>query len=261
LSGFLLYNKSVAISWSFRRKALYSGTTALVALCIVWLIWFKFFDAPPSCMDGRQDADELGVDCGGSCSLLCQSQTQDPTVLWSRAFPSGVNTYTAAAYVKNNNRAGAHNVHYAFQFFDADSKLVLEKDGVMDIPPIPVVPVVDTGIYTGSRTITRTLFSLSDTPVWVKADQSISLPLKVTLQTLTPDGSRLDATIQNNSLTQDYSNLVVAAVLFDAQGIARASSKSLVVSLQHQANQKVVFTWPAGVPDAVRSEVTILPSF
>jgi hypothetical protein len=249
----------MAISWSIRHKLVYSGTTLVIALLVAGGVWYEFFDHAPSCTDGRQNGTETGIDCGGVCTLVCANQAQDPTVLWARAFSGGNNTYSAAAYIKNNNQAGAHAVHYVFQFFDANSNLVLEKDGVTDIPPIPVVPVVEPAIYVGNRTIARTLFSLADSPQWEKASPLV--PLRVGEQSLAADGSRLDAVIENTSLVTDEHNATVAAVLFDSQGVALAASKSLVPTIARQSTQHVVFTWPHGVANAVRAEVTILPSF
>lgn len=251
----------MALTWSLRRKLLYSGTTIFVALLIVVFIWFKYFNVPPTCFDGRQNGNEIGVDCGGSCALLCVSQTSDPTVLWARAFPNGANTYTAAAYIHNPNAAGAHDVGYAFQFFDADNKLVQEKDGVMDIPPQQTVPVVEPMIYAGNRTIVRTLFSFANTPVWKRVPKGTIPELRVKSQTLSSDTKRLDATIANSSLVQNAPEVTVIAVLFDSQGIARAASKSLVPVVPSNSSEQVVFTWPQSTDNIARTEVTILPSF
>jgi hypothetical protein len=251
----------MAISWSLRRKMLYSGATMFVALCIVTFVWFKFFNTPPTCFDQKQNGTELGVDCGGACALLCSQQVHDPIVLWARPFPNGTQAYTAAAYIENNNNAGAHSVHYAFQFFDATNKLVLERDGTMEIPPVHIVPVVEPSVYAGNRTIVRALFSFTDLPVWKKIPQDAYPAMRVSKQTLSTDSTRLDATIENTSLIQDAMNVTVVAVLYDADGIARAASKSAVAEVDHQSSVNVVFTWPQPVPNVTRSEVTILPSF
>ena len=251
----------MAISWSLRRKMLYSGATMLVALLIVGFIWLRYFNAPPTCFDQKQNGSELGVDCGGVCALLCSQQVHDPIVLWARAFPNGTQAYTAAAYIENNNSAGAHAVHYAFQFFDDKNNLVLERDGVTDLPPVHIVPVIEPAIYPGNRTITRALLSFSTLPVWQKVPANAYPPMRLSTQTLSADSSRLDATIQNTSLIQDATNVTVVAVLFDADNVARAASKSVVASIPHSSSVNVVFTWPQPVPNITRSEVTVLPSF
>ncbi len=233
----------------------------LVAFFFVGYIWLKYFNDPATCFDQKQNGSEIGVDCGGVCALLCRQQVHDPIVLWSRAFPNGTQAYSAAAYIENNNSAGAHAVHYAFQFFDANNKLVLERDGVTEIPPVHIVPVVEPAIYAGNRTIVKALFSFSELPVWKKIPSDAIPNLHLAGQTLSANSSRLDATIENISLVQDAENVTLAAVLFDADGVARAASKSVVPHIDHRSSINVVFTWPQGLENIVRSEVTVLPSF
>ena len=245
----------MALSWSGRRKALYTSVAGLLALMLAIFVYQGLFTAPPLCTDGRQNGDERGVDCGGSCSLLCKSESSPPTVLWSRAFRAAPQTYTAAAYIKNGNPgAGARHVGYSFQLFDADQKLVVERDGIADLPPVPTIPIIETGINVGNRTVTSALFAFSNEAVWVRAGQMPAL--SASNQQLSPDGSRFDATIHNDSLVS--ARVMVAAVLFDADGVARAASKS-TLTLSPRSSTPVVFTWGEPAANIVRAEITLLP--
>ena len=251
----------MTLSWSFRRKLVYSGVVLLISLGCVAFIWFKFFSVTPTCFDHMQNGAETGVDCGGTCSLVCSLEARAPVVQWARVFPNGNNSYTAAAYVQNNNgETGARGVHYAFQFFDADNKLVLEKDGVADIPPVQTIPILEPNIDVGNRTVVRTLFSFSDTPVWQRVVHGSVPNIRIVSQTLTPDATKLTATLQN-VLLDDVSRVTVIAVLFDGQGVARAASKSTIPLLEHKSTANVVFTWPQSVQGIERAEISILPSF
>jgi hypothetical protein len=73
------------------------------------------------------------------------------------------------------------------------------------------------------------------------------------------DGARLSGTLVNDSLV-DPGKVTVVAVLFDAQNVARAASKT-TLTVPKKSSQSVVFTWPQGVRDIVRAEVTTLSSF
>ena len=98
------------------------------------------------------------------------------------------------------------------------------------------------------------LFSFSANPVWVRAGQ---LPaLHASNQKLAADGSRLDATITNDSLVPARAQVV--AVLFDQDGVARAASKS-TVTIAPRSSAPVVFTWGQPAQGVVRAETTILP--
>jgi hypothetical protein len=252
----------MVIPWRFRRRVLYVGSFALLAVLVgAWFVWKIFFSTPPSCFDGKQNGGETGLDCGGPCALLCANQVNQPVVLWALAFPTGPSTYTAAAYIQNNNNgAGARQVHYSFQLFDADNSLVVEHDGVMDLPPLQTIPIIVPNINVGNRTVAHTLFAFSETPVWEKIPAQSLPSLSVSNQNLSADATRLSATVTNNAIT-DASAFTAVAVLFDTSGTAQAASESTLSGLAHLSSTNVTFTWPTATPNIARAEITILPSF
>jgi hypothetical protein len=258
----------MALSWSDRRKYTYSSVVILILLALVWGLYSAFFSAAPLCSDGVQNGDEQGVDCGGSCSLLCTFQTKEPVVSWARSFltststdPSAAHLYTAAAYVQNPNiGAGAHRAAYSFQLFDTDNHLIVEKAGITELPPVPTVPIIEPNIKTGSRTVARTLFTFSALPSWHLVAAGAIPRMEIGSQQLSSDGSRLSLVLSNNT-TQDARNVTVVGVLFDAQGAALAASKSVIPVLGKKSSQDVVFTWGSGTTGVVRAEIILLPSF
>ena len=255
------YNTAMALSWGERRKFTYIAVVIFIVLLLAWGAYTTFFSTPPTCFDAKQNGNEQGIDCGGSCSLICQNQAHQPSVAWARAFLTASSTYTAAAYIQNSNvGAGARSVAYSFQLFDADNQLVVERDGTTDLPPLATIPLVEPNISTGSRTVTHALFAFSNLPIWVKVPQNAIPPVTVTSQQLSADGSRLSLMLMNDTI-HDVTNITVVGVLFDTNGTAVAASKSLVASLPHKSSQQVVFTWPLGTPGVVRAEITVLPSF
>jgi hypothetical protein len=215
------------------------------------------------CSDGVKNGSETGVDCGGSCALLCPDTTRTPTILWARSFLTAPHTYTAAAYIQNNNvavGAGARQVHYSFQLLDSKNILVSERTGVMDIPPVGTVPIVESNIDAGEREVARTFFSFSDDSIsWSKVNPDSMQKLRISQTGAYQDG-RLSATIANDSY-DDAKKVTVLAVLFDQDGVARAASKSTVAKVPSRSSTSVTFTWPVAVPDIVRAEVSVLPSF
>ncbi|MEK7612534.1 MAG: hypothetical protein AAB449_00070 [Patescibacteria group bacterium] len=261
----------MALGWSARRQLLYYavGTAVLIALSL--MIWVTFFIEHPTCFDQTQNGSERGVDCGGSCALICAAEAKVPTVLWSRSFNTAPTLYTAAAYIQNNNLgAGAKSVSYSFQLYDENNLLVKEKTGTIDLPPVLVIPIVEHNINVGNRTVVRTqlcfnfdprcLPTPTAPPVWNKILARDLPALRVTEQQLTAGGTRLAATLQNDSL-KDARSVTIAAVLFDAQGVARAAAKSLLDIVPRKSSQPLVFTWPYQNPNIVRVEINVLPSF
>ncbi len=242
---------------------MYYGVGIIILAALGWLIWATFLNTAPTCFDGKQNGTERGVDCDGSCALICNDTAKQPTVAWARSFQSGTNSYTVAAYIKNNNvGAGAKGVAYSFQLFDANNNLVIEKEGTANLPPVQTIPLIETNISVGNRTVTHVQFAFTKTPpaVWGKVLQSRIPILHITQQNLSSDASRLSAYVVNDTLN-DAKNVTAAAVLFDSGGVARAASKSLVTVVPAHGTASLVFTWPGGNPDIVRAEITLLPSF
>ncbi len=255
----LRYNSCMALSWSSRRKFLYTAVASFIGAVLLLIFYVAFFTNAPTCFDGALNGGEQGVDCGGTCALFCREQVRSPVVLWSRSFEVAPGTYTAAAYVQNPNPgAAARNVSYSFQLFDADNRLVSERTGVIQIPPVQTVPFIDPNISVGNRTVARSLFAFSEEPVWYRVG---GLPsLRVGNQYLAEDASELSATISNESI-DNADKIVVAAVLFDSKGVARAASRSILSRIPRKGSQDVIFTWPGGIPNIIRAEITVLPSF
>ncbi len=249
----------MALSWSNQRKFLYAGVVAVIAVAFLLVVYLQFFTTAPICFDGTLNGDEHGIDCGGSCALFCTDQARPPIVLWARVFEVGPSTYTAAAYVRNPNPGAAtRDVAYSFQLFDEKNLLVTERTGTIDIPAVQTVPFIDTNINVGNRTVTHALFAFSEEPRWYKA---ASVPqLRVRNQYLAPDASQLSATVANDSIN-NVDKVTIVAVLFDADGIARAASRSVLQRVPRKGSQDVTFTWSGGVKNIIRAEITVLPSF
>jgi len=249
------------LAWGTRRKFLYTAVGVVVLFVLIITVWAVFFTSAPTCFDGTQNAGEAGVDCGGACALLCEDQSKAPVVLWSRSFEHSPNTYIAAAYIQNNNvGAGAREVSYTFQLLDKDNILVTERTGVIDLPPVVTIPIIETNIDIGNRDVARTLFSFSERPVWRKVSPEEFKEVRVSAQDLNSDASRLSVKVMNDGL-ESSGRLVVTAVLFDTNNVARSASQSILDSVDRKSSQDVVFTWPGGVPNIVRAEITVLPSF
>lgn len=252
---------SMALSWSGRRQLLYYAVALVLVVVLLFVGYQTFFTAAPTCSDGIRNGTETGVDCGGSCSLVCTAQARAPVILWARAFSSSPQRYIAAAYIQNQNiGAGAKQVHYSFKLLDDKNILVVEREGVADLPPIQTVPIVETNIDIGNRTVARTLFEFTSEPTWNKVSASALPQLHITDQNLAGDGTRLVASVVNDSLN-DVRGLTVVAVLFDHSGVARAASKTIIEKIARQSSEPIIFTWAGGFEGVARAEITVLPSF
>lgn len=242
------------MSWAGRRRFSYAAGIVVFLLLVVGVPLFLQFYERPNCFDGSQSGDELGIDCGGSCQLLCEFQADDPTILWSRAFETAPGSYNAVAYVENPNTGAAiDTIAYTFRLFDANNILVAERSGSTFLLPGRVTPIFEADIRTGNRIPVRTFFEFKEPPVWYAANDSPSR-LSVVDRALSnlETNPRLDATLVNDSV-ETFSDVEVVAVVFGTDGNAVATSKTFFERVEKRMARDLVFTWPAPFPKRVEA--------
>ena len=244
------------MTWASRRKSLYLGVSLTIILFIALGVTYAFFSRLPSCTDGLRNGDEQGIDCGGVCEKLCRGEARAPTVLWSRAFEVAPGLYSAAAYLENPNAgAYARNARYVFKLFDDNNVLIAERESAIDLPTQRIISIVETNIGTGSRIPVRTFFEFIRDISWEKAPTAPQV--RVTGTIFDERSRRLEASVVNEDMI-DVTDINASAVLFDAEGTARAASKSKIARLRKGRTEQIVFTWPTVFPDIVRSEIILL---
>ena len=212
-----------------------------------------FFYSPASCFDGRQNADERGVDCGGSCTRICAADVAAPTVNWARSFMVTASQYNAVAYIENTNTlAASPEIPYTFKLYDADG-LIAERSGVTILPPDSVYPIFADRIDTNGRVPTQTILELGEATIWIPATGGRDQFL-VNSRSLSGADSRprLTANISNNALTAAR-NVEVVATIFDARGNALTASRTFVDEFSPRSTKEVVFTWPGPIAKTIRS--------
>ena len=133
--------------WATKRKVTYLSIALSVLVILAAVPISLSLYRPPTCLDGRQNQGEDGVDCGGPCQLLCKSKTLEPIVLWQRFFKVSPGVYNAVAYVQNPNvNSAAYNVPYVFRLYDARNLIIYERKGITAIAPRVTTPVFESGI-------------------------------------------------------------------------------------------------------------------
>ncbi len=239
--------------WAFYRRLQYGTGFGVFWLCIFSLVYVGFFHSPANCYDGRQNADERGVDCGGGCALICAFDVKQPTVQWSRSFRVTEGQYNAVGYIENNNlEAASSEVPYTMSLYDAEG-LITERTGTTILPSDSVYPVFEARIDTLGRTPTQTFLKLGEITQWVKAQSGRDQFTVQSRQLLNADARpRLEATIYNEALTE-AKKVEVVATIFDARGNALTSSRTFIDNFAPRSLEEAVFTWPEPIAKTVRS--------
>jgi len=240
-------------SWAFFRRLQYGTGFGLFWLLVFTLVYFQYFHVAPSCLDGRQNGDEKGQDCGGSCARICTFEVLQPTATWARSFRVFDSQYNAVAYIENRNRiAASPEVTYTFSLYDAGG-LIAERKGRTILPPDSVYPVFEARIDTQGRVPTQTFIALDPVDLWLPAesgrDQFTVTDRKLMETDATP---KLEAKIRNNALTK-ADEVEVVATIFDQSGNALTSSRTVIDNFAPRSEETIVFTWPEPIAKTVRS--------
>lgn len=236
----------------------YLSVLILVIAIVIGVPVFFASYSPVSCTDGRQNGDELGIDCGGSCRKLCDFQRPTPAVLWSRIDRVVSGVYNAVAYVENTNLdVGVPQISYSFRLYDANGILVSERRGVTSIPPNKAFAIFEGGIDTGERTPVRVNFEFTSPFTWQPAT-NLSSGIKISGKQLTEKSGlpRVEAIAENTSLAA-ISNLELVALIYDADDNVIAFSRTKIDFLDKGVPTPVIFTWPEKFQTSV-SKVEIL---
>jgi Mg-chelatase subunit ChlD len=231
-------------SWSARRKIGYTGAVLGFLLLFVVAPLLYFTNDAPTCFDGSENGDERGVDCGGSCQLLCSFEAKQPNILWSRALKVAAGMYSATAYIENNNiTSAAYDVPYIFKFYNAQNKQIGSRQGVAYIPKNQIFAVFEPNIRFENEVPTRTVFEFLEDPRWLVTAATPQVTVQTKRLARESETPRVEALLENES-PFPYENIEVVAIVYDGKDNAVGTSRTYVDKLAAGASQQVVFTWP-----------------
>ena len=253
------------MEWAKRRKFFWSLVIAVPGVIIAGIIVFNVMNKESTCADGKQNGTETGIDCGGSCALVCKEETSPLSVKWARAFLIQDRVYSAVALIENRNpNTSIMELPYRFRLRDSENRLIAEKEGVAYIAPRGTTAIFSSGIRgSQSREVFEAEIEFDEKPNWLfiptETLDSVLLKVDDMLISLKSNNVVLSAKISNESL-YDLRDTQVVAILFDSNGNALSASRTFVAVLKAGSESEIFFTWPndGGLSDSV-ARFEILP--
>lgn len=249
------------MSWGSKRRNTVLFTLSIFIGLPVGLICFWLFYNPPTCSDGKKNGAEEGIDCGGTCQLICTNQAVQPVSLWERYFRVSDGNYNLLAYVENPNpSAYVRNAHYIFKLYNEDNVLIGDRKGVVAIAPKSVRPIIENNLTTFEQVPTRVTFEFEGEMTYEQTDPKDSIVIIkdefIENEASTP---RIKAKIQNISL-KTIKNIEVIVLTYDVFDNVLGSSSTYVTVLNSEESQDIVFTWPQKFTDDV-ARIELIPIY
>ena len=243
------------MKWALKRQIFYLGILAVFLLVFGFLIISPYINERPSCSDNRRNGDELGIDCGGSCSKVCSFEVDQISILWSRSFKVIPGRYNAVAYLENHNKNSAiKRIKYKFRFSDENNIYIGKREGETFIPPSGKFAIFEAGIGVGHSIPVYTSFEFTETPVWDKISQDKLNQLKISVSDIKLENQdtkpHLSASITNNSLFI-VPEISVVALLYDDRGNVVSTSSTYLDVLGREESKKINFTWPEPITENI----------
>lgn len=233
------------MNWAVKRRLYYLGSVIFFFAIIGTAFYYVFLRQPPSCSDGVQNQNEIGVDCGGVCKAVCPSEVSPIIKDWTRLFPTVDGKYDVASLIENPNfNLGIKELDYTFTLYDADNLFVTEKTGKVFVNARDKFVIFESGLDAGKRVATKALINFKPI-LWTRVDPAKSkLPIAVQDEQLA-EGQipRLSANVINNSIL-DINDMVITAVVYDEDDNAIGVSQTFINYLKKGQGSPISFTWP-----------------
>lgn len=235
------------MSWASRRRFQYFSGFFAFLLVIIFIFIYPIIFKDPTCFDKKQNGSELGIDCGGSCSLFCQNQNKEPIILWSRAFNVTGDNYNLVALIENPNKdAAIKNISYEFKIYDNNNLLIGTREGSTYIPSNQQFAIFESRFSSGNSQLKSVTFNFTSPFIWQKKDPVLNtLPLRIDNVIFSSEnGSSLLTSRMTNESIHDLKEFDVVTILYDEDYNVLNASKTYKEGILSNTSIKVMFTWP-----------------
>lgn len=234
------------MSWTRERKTFITFVVISFLSIVGVLAALPFIIKNPTCNDGRKNGTETGVDCGGSCRIMCTQDIIPLEIRWQRSVEVDEKTYDTVAYVVNkNNNAIPASVFFKVIISDRNGATIAEKEGETIILPGAATPLYVPAIQVGDRIPVRTRFEIIKTgPFYTYSNQEFLKNIQVIDHVFdnTTETPRLTLTIKN-ALYEQVHDVDVYALLYDAEDTLIAINKTYIENIGPRSEEKAYMSW------------------
>jgi hypothetical protein len=239
-------------SWRQSRKIAFIFVIIIIISGLLAYKIYPYFNKPATCFDSKQNGDERGVDCGGSCKLICTTDVIPLDVKYAKAVSSDIGLYDIAALIENRNKdkdTSDGSIDYAFLIYDKSGSIIKTISGSTTLPLGQSFPVVIQNVpiaLSAGNSITNVVLNISNNKPWQAQDSTYANSFfkvaNIDFKRNFNNISQLKVSVTN--LTKAYfRNVPVSVLVFDSNHNLIATNETILKEVQAGESKDVVFTW------------------
>lgn len=246
----------MALSWARRRQFAYISTFFFLVIVVLFVAYF-IYRPEPTCFDNKQNQGEAGVDCGGSCTLACETQIKPLKVYWVRPLPVSSGRYDLVAQIENfNQNLGLRRLDYTFSLFGKDNTLIAKREGSTFVNPGEKFVIFESRIETGDIAVKKAFLEFGGNYSWEKIEP-ISRDIYIEKKSFNNEPKPTLNLSVGNSRLEVVRDLRVYSTLSDVNGNIFGASASIVDEIGPGETRDVYLTWP----EPFEQEATFIESY
>ena len=239
-------------SWRQSRKIAFIVVIIIIISGFLAYKTFPYFNKPATCYDNKENGDERGVDCGGSCKLICITDVIPFDIKYSKAISTDVGLYDIVSLIENRNKDKDTNdgsIDYTFLIYDKSGSVIKTISGSTTLPIGQTFPIVIQNVpitLSPGNSISNVVLNISDNKSW-KAQDSVyansffkigNIDFKRNFNNI----SQLKVNVSN--LTKAYfRNVPVSVLLYDSNNNLVATNETILKEVKGSESKDLVFTW------------------
>ncbi len=233
---------TVSMDWAKKRMWMVITVLSAVVLAIFLIIGFAIFYKTPTCTDGKMNADETGIDCGGtSCSTVCALEAQSAEITFTRALSQSGRSDLIAYIINPNTKVYAKDAHFTIEVYRKDGR-VLTRHAVLTLPANSSTPLFIPGI--SSEPVQEVFVSFDPGyPIWTRVSEEMNAPKASNIAIGGTDSRPRITAIITNQTAYEGKNIPLVATVFAADGTVIAASQTILPTLPAQGSEQAIFTW------------------
>ena len=232
------------MTWGEQRQTyIISGIAFLIIIPVVIYLAISLYEKP-TCFDGRQNGTEAGVDCGGTCQLVCRNSTVSINTIWDRVFFDESENVVGSALLENKNtRAIAVDVPYKFSIYTGSIELD-SIEGVVTVQPKKRVPLIISGLDRGVQDVDYHKFEVGEPREWIY-EQGEESPFLISREQMNEDidNPRISAVVKNITFDERVNDSYFVVFVYDEYDSVVTQSTTYIKKLDPQESKEIFFTW------------------